>query len=502
MASTETLPLSSTGADQTATASPLSTWAENYSITLDPLQGRKARFPTLQSFSSGVTENGEWVLIGGRTNGLHNFTNKGTINFPPSHQNDRIWVYDPAQERSWSRPLSKSGLSAAKQLSLSTTNAEQLQQGDVLFRVGGYVYDESSKTFQTRNRLSAIDLGDLADWAKGKSKQLPQNSVLSVKGEAIDVNGEPTHLFAVTGGELLAGRRDGQAQLIFGQDFKGGYTSGSNGLYTSQVRNFNIDYQPKRGKLSYSLNRVTEPNDSLYRRRDLNVITQLDRNAKGKLVQEAAALAGVFYNGEGVWTVPVGIDLLTGQPTMPDPNNPATFRQGFNQYTAANLGLYSRNEDSQTNLIFGGISALILDPSGEPYYVNRDNDPNQAFSYPFTSQIAALSRTENGEWTQAIAGSFPSLSNDLGQPLTYGASSTFIPIPNGQNKNVRYLADGILDLDRLQGKSRPGKPVLVGYVVGGIESQVSSDFNDLSTYGSTNYTVASGEIFQVMITPN
>jgi hypothetical protein len=50
-----------------------------------------------------MTRSGEWVLIGGRTNGLHNFTNKGIENFPPAHQNDRIWVYDPVRDRSWSR---------------------------------------------------------------------------------------------------------------------------------------------------------------------------------------------------------------------------------------------------------------------------------------------------------------------------------------------------------------------------------------------------------------
>lgn len=102
MASNETIPLSSQGADQTATASPLSTWAENYTISLETLQDRRAPFPTLQSFSAGMTRSGEWVLIGGRTNGLHNFTNKGIENFPPAHQNDRIWVYDPVRDRSWS----------------------------------------------------------------------------------------------------------------------------------------------------------------------------------------------------------------------------------------------------------------------------------------------------------------------------------------------------------------------------------------------------------------
>jgi hypothetical protein len=44
--------------------------------------------------------------------------------------------------------------------------------------------------------------------------------------------------------------------------------------------------------------------------------------------------------------------------------------------------------------------------------------------------------------------------------------------------------------------------VLIGYAVGGIKSQLADDFNDPTTYGSTNWTQASGEIFKVMITPN
>jgi len=123
MANTTDLPLSSTGADQTATASPLSAWDEPWQVELEQVEQRSAKFPTLQSFSAGQTNAGEWVLIGGRTNGLHNFTPDGKANFPPSKQNDRIWVYDPVRERSWSRPLAQSCLGACKQLSLSTTNA-------------------------------------------------------------------------------------------------------------------------------------------------------------------------------------------------------------------------------------------------------------------------------------------------------------------------------------------------------------------------------------------
>ena len=502
MAASADLPLSSTGADQTASASPLHSWSEPWSVELQQLQQRSARFPTLQSFSAAQTNTGEWVLIGGRTNGLHNFTPDGEANFPPSHQNDRVWVYDPVKERSWSRPLAKSGLSAGKQLSLSTTNAQQFQEGSVLYRVGGYVFDESTRSFSTRNRLSAIQVDDLAAWVKKDTKRLPKHSVLSTAGEALEVNGQNTHLFAVTGGEMLRGRKEHQAQLIFGQDFSGGYVPGSNGLYTEQVRNFDIRYKPKKGKLGYRLNSLSTPVESAYHRRDLNVVTQLKRNSQGELTPHGAALGGVFYGGEGVWTVPVQIDLVTGQPTMANPDDPDTFRQGINQYTAANLGLYSSREDSQTSLIFGGISAITIDPNGQPYYVNRDNSPDQAPPVPFTSQIAAIKRSGDNSWSKSLAGSFPNLENAAGEPLSYGASSVFIPLEPGQDQRVRYLAEGVLDLDRLQRRTQPGESVLVGYVVGGIEAQVANDFSDLSTYGSSTYTVASGEIFKVMITPN
>jgi len=502
MADSADLPLSSTGADQTASASPLSSWNEPWSVELKQHQQRSATFPTLQSFSAAQTETGEWILIGGRTNGLHSFTADGKANFPPSHQNKRIWVYDPVRERSWSRPLAKSGLGAGHQLSLSTTNAQQFQQGDVLFRVGGYVYDQATQSFSTRNRLSAIQLDDLAAWVKRDTKRLPKHSVLSTAGEALQVNGQDTHLFAVTGGEMLEGEQKHQAQLIFGQDFSGGYTPGSNGLYTEQVRNIDIRHKPKKGKLGYKLNSVSTPVESAFHRRDLNVVNQLKRNGKGELSRHGEALGGVFYDGEGVWTVPVQIDLLTGQPSMANADDSSTFRQGINQYTAANLGLYSRRDDSQTSLIFGGISAITLDPNGQPYYVNRDNNPDLAHSYPFTSQIAAIKRNADNSWTQSLAGSFPNLANAAGEPLTYGASSVFLPLAPGQDQRVRYLTDGVVDLDRLQRRTEAGESVLVGYVVGGIESQVADNFNDLSTYGNSTYTVASGEIFKVMITPN
>ena len=491
--------------DQTATASPLSKWDPNYRIELEQFEGRTARFPTLQSFSFGLTESGLWVLFGGRTNGLHGFDpndSRGTLNFPPQFQNKDVWVYDPVRDLSWSRPWSESGLSEDIQLSMSSTNGQAFQQGDVLFRTGGYVYDSVSKTFETRNRLSAIDLGDLATWVIDKSNQLPFGSVLSVAGSPLTVEAKETNFFAVTGGEMLKGGNANQAQLIFGQDFSGAYGPASNGLYTSQVRNFEIYYDRDEGgsNLGYKVLSVSTPNEAAYRRRDGIVQRHLSIDDNGQLSQHAEALGGVFFNGTGVWTVPVRIDLITGQPIMADPSSPDTFRQGVNQYTAASLGLYSLSKDSQTDVIFGGISAITINPEGLPYYVNQYNEPNISFPYPFTSQIAALTLRADGSWDQALAGNFPSVSRK-GKPLSFGANSSFIPVAQGQDPRVRYLADGVLDLDLINQSTRQGDSVLVGYVMGGIQSQVFDDFNDLSTYGSTNYSLASGEIFKVFFTP-
>ena len=492
--------------DQTPTASPLSNWDANYDIQLKRLEGRMADFPTLQSFNFGLTALGQWVLVGGRSNGLHGFDpndTRGTLNFPPAFQNTKVWVYDPVRDLSWSRSWSESGLSDDIQLSMSTTNAQAFQQGNVLFRNGGYVYDSSKKVFETRNRLTAIDLNDLASWVIDKDKQLPRKSVVSVEGSPLTVDGKETSFFAVTGGEMFSGTSPNQVQLIFGQDFKGAYGPNTNGLYTSQVRTFDISYSRFKGgsRLGYNVQSVSPSNPAANRRRDLNIMRHLSKEMNGDLSQHAEALGGVFYNGtgsaNGVWTVPVSIDLLTGQSIMADPLLPTTFRQAVNPYTASNVGLYSRSKDSQTDLIFGGISAITPNPvTGQPYYVNQYNEPNVSFPYPFTSQTAALTRKSDGTWSQSLIGTFPSVTRK-GKPLTFGAASSFIPLSPEQDPRVTYLADGVIDLDLLTSSTQKGDSVLLGYVVGGIQSQVADDFSNLSTYGSTNYSLASGEIFPV-----
>ncbi|MEB3319461.1 MAG: hypothetical protein VKI63_00790 [Cyanobium sp.] len=139
----------------------------------------------------------------------------------------------------------------------------------------------------------------------------------------------------------------------------------------------------------------------------MHVANRLRRTPNGERNRSGAALSGVFFGGEGVWTVPEEIDLLTGQPTMANANDPATLRQSMNEYVAANLGLCSRRDNSQMKPSFGGISAIRLDPDGQPCFVNRDNNPKLAPSYPFPSQLAARKRNGDNRWTPSSPAASP-----------------------------------------------------------------------------------------------
>ena len=51
----------------------------------------------IQSFVSAVYH-GKWLLLGGRTNGLHGF-NADNNNFPPRKQNTMVYVVDPKKRQ-------------------------------------------------------------------------------------------------------------------------------------------------------------------------------------------------------------------------------------------------------------------------------------------------------------------------------------------------------------------------------------------------------------------
>jgi hypothetical protein len=448
------LAFSASAQNQTSTFSPIVIGGSlPYTLSLSVYNmGGSALVPTLQSYALGVSNN-LWVLVAGRTNGLHNFTNDGFQNFPPAYQNTTIWVIDPVNKQTWSRSLNDptANLTVSQVDALSATNTEDVQIGDRLYIAGGYVYDRTTDNYTTYSTLSALDLAGVVDWVQNGTGTL-----------ASHLRQTTDPILKVAGGELRM--INGRALLVLGQDFEGPYTVASNGNYTEAVRTFDIVDDGVTLSIANASSSI--PADE-YRRRDLNVVPFLK---DGGATEGLLALAGVFLPGAtgGAWTVPVEISA-DGTPSMADPNLPATFKQGMNTYRSATISLYSASRGETHTISLGGISLEYFDPATQQIAY----DPG----IPFINGITDIVRTDAGAYSQYYLGEFPSIPNpsNANAPFLFGAEANFIPSPV-----IPTYDNGMLNLDSLT------QPTVIGYVYGGI---IASQANFGAT-GASNYIFA------------
>ena len=456
---------SAVGQHQTPTFSPLEP-ADSipYRIKLQEYDLGSAQLPGIHSYAAG-SYGGKWVLIAGRTNGVHDLDQSGEGSFPPESQNRDVWVIDPVSKQSWHRSLGDpfagvtdpvSGLSPNQIASLTPTNNQFEQVGNTLYMTGGYGLNPASE-FTTFDKLTAINLPSMVDW------------VVNGTGHAVDSIRQIDHAIAsVTGGAMH--EMNGRMHIVFGQDFEGPYSPRSEGTYTRQIRSFDI---VDDGVNLAIANATSTAIDSAYRRRDLNVIPVLKPDGLGGTEEELVALSGVFTTGFGVWTVPVEIDA-SGTPTMADPNAADTFKQGFNGYHSAKMGLYSETTGEMNEFLFGGISLQYLDPLTGLV----ETDPDM----PFVNDITAIAIDANGEYSQHHMGYFPEIVDGTGKQWRFGANAEFFPA-----EGINTFENGVLDLDALSGTTS------LGYVFGGLMT------NGPHTRGFPDVTsTASFRIFEVV----
>jgi hypothetical protein len=445
--------------NQTTDLSPIQMGGLPYNIGVQAYDFGSADLPTLQSFAAGVYD-GKWVLIAGRTNGLHGFTNSSAQNFPASAQNDDVWVIDPVTKQSWHRSLaSDSTISAQTLAELTPANTEFSQLGDRLYMVGGYGVRGTGTGFTTQNALTAIDLPGMIDW------------VMTGNGTAsshIRQAHDPT--FQVTGGDLYP--LNGHMQLVFGQNFLGGYTPATEGAYTQQIRSFDI--VDNGTTLSFANVASTTPSAN-YRRRDLNVFPTVSRTS-GTLTNGLVALSGVFTTTNGAWTVPVQIDS-NGSPSMADPTLASTFKQGMNNYNSAKLGLFSESANQMHEVLFGGISLTDFDRSTNTFI--QDNN------LPFINQITSVVIDQNGNYSQHLLGEFPQILDQSGNQLRFGAEAQFF-LADG----VPTYDNGVIKLDALT------QPTVLGYIFGGLFANAP---NTQGVAGAVSGAL--NQIFEVVYSP-
>jgi len=412
--------------------------------------------------AASAQDGSNFLFITGRINGFHGFMNSG--DFPPSKQNSTVFVVNTRTKTVHSRSLHDplAGLTQSQIDTLSVVSPQSYQSGNTLYITGGYGVVTKTGNFSTKDTLTAINVSGLIHW-------VIHPDCGTRAADYIRQISNP--VFQVTGGAMF---QFGQCPtlLIFGQNFIGNYTTSSNGIYTQQVRRFNIIDDGKC--LDVEVLKPTPPNPD-FRRRDLNIIPII-KVADSCKTPAYVALAGVFTLDTGIWTVPVEI-TTNGTPTMADPNLESTFKQSLNIYASAHVELLAGCGDIYS-ILFGGLTFEFFE----------DGQFMTSTDFPFTKQVAAIRRSPDGQYTQSLLSvEYPTIlstQSNPGNTLLFGAGAKFIIEPN-----IPIFSNGVLDLSKIK------CPTVIGYIVGGIQSTLPNT-NVLSD------SAASPFIFEVTLTPN
>ena len=407
-------------------------------INIENLGGR-------QSFAVGQA-NGKWLIIGGRTDGLHR--RQPFASFDINGQPNELLVIDPVSKQKWTANLSV--LPIAIQEALKATNTDFIQNNNQLYLIGGYGYSNTLGDHTTFNTLTAIAVSETIA------------AIISNSNFSNYFRQTSNNIFQNTGGQLE--KINDTYYLVGGQDFQGRYNPsgpthgpGFTQIYSNQIRKFKII----DNGIDLSINNIVIINDSVnLHRRDYNALPQILPN----LNQGITAYSGVFQqNVDLPYLNSVTIDSLSHST-----NN--SFNQYYNHYHCANIPLYAASKNEMHALFFGGI-AQFYDSLG---ILVQDNNA------PFVKTIARVTRDANGSMAE--------YKLPIEMPAFLGAGAEFI-----YNENMPTYTNGVIKMDELSADS-----TVLGYIYGGINSSAKNIFwiNDGSQ------STASANIYKVTLHKN
>ena len=397
--------------------------------------------PGLQSFAWGQ-EAGQWFLVGGRTDGLHR--RQPFAAFLASDNNTMAYVIDPVTQQVWSASISTLPQALFEQL--QSTNMEFVQRGETLYVIGGYGYSPTASDHITYPNLTAIDLPGAMDAIRNGETIAPFfRQIIDPRMEVTGGQlGRIADHFFLVGGQRFIGRYN-----PMGPDFGPGFVQ----EYTNAIRKFRIDDD---GAIM-TISDYTEAVDTMeLHRRDYNMVPQVfPDGSKGYTV-----FSGVFqYAADVPWLNTVDING-SGWNVVP------VFEQLLNQYHTAHAAFWDSTANTMATVFFGGIGRFYFDGN------TLMDDPN----VPFVNTISKVSRDASGQLAEAAISNMPGL---------LGASGEFIP-----ESGLSITEDGIIRTDLLFGDS-----VLIGHIVGGIESTAANIF--FTNTGTQSDAVA--RVFEVWL---
>ncbi len=393
----------------------------------------------VHSFAQGQWD-GQWVIIGGRLDGLH--ARQPFRAFPQSDNNTQIKIVDPATKEVWT--TSMQSLPTTIQEQLQATNMQFFQEGAHLFIIGGYAYSESKATHITFPALTIVDLKGLVSNIRGEK---------SITADFQQIQHED---FAVTGGYL--GKIDSDFYLVGGHRFDGQYNPMGHATFTQTYTNAIRKFSLKNSDGSWSLDQIEEIYDPVHlHRRDYNLLPQIFPDGTfGYTI-----FSGVFQiNEDRPFLYPVDITAEGYEPHT-------GFNQYLSNYHSACATLYDRDGNAMHNLFFGGISQHYYEGDS----LVKDNN------VPFVKTISLVSRDKNGQLEEVRL--------PVEMPNYLGASAEFI-----LNGSLPLAGPDIIELADVEADS-----FLLGYIVGGIESGVQNAF----AFNNTEATAASTTVYNVYL---
>jgi hypothetical protein len=408
-----------------------------YSIVAEPF--RVDGLPGLHSFSI-AQYGGKWLIIGGRTDGLH--PRMPMNSFSSFKNNTSIYVVDPLAQKVWSRSVNDLPTSIKEQL--QSSNPNYYQDKDTLYYIGGYAFSRSADAHITFPYLTTVYVSKLI-------QAVIENKDIHECFKQINDTA-----FAVTGGQLV--KIGEQFYLVGGHRFDGTYNpEGQPSFtqrYTNQVRRFSINNSANQ----LSISDYSTITDALHlHRRDYNLIPQLFADgSEGYCIS-----SGVFqYDVNKPFYYPVDItrDSIKAYPY---------FNQYLTNYHTAHVALYERTQAFMYTLFFGGMGVGSIS--------------NQEFTtdtlVPFVNTISVLTRTGQNDFEEYA---LPS-----GLPLYTGAASAFL-----FNENLPHTPNHVLLID----ESLPDT-VFLGYLIGGILSKTENPFTQNETARLTEASATHYKIY-------
>lgn len=419
--------------------------------------------PGFPAFHSGsvAQHNGKWFILGGRTNGMHGFY--PPFAFPNNGKQNQIYVVEPTAGDVWSVGLDSLPLALREQL--SSSNMQFAQHNGKLYIAGGYGYQAAIDDFTTFPYLTSVDLASLAD------------SVIAGGNPAPCFKTVTDSSMAVAGGRL--GRVGDRFFLACGHYFHHRYSKEDLGSfiqrYTYQVRMFNIK---DSGNVLALENKAALTDSVNFRRRDFNM-TAYSEGADGDGLM---IWSGVFRDS---------VDLPHYRPIRVRANGTyevLPLEQKMAHYQSGAMSLKGNGEQpfpgsgKYLHYFFGGMAEYYTDSAGQTV-----QDSLVPFVKAFSSvQLGGGNEHENfyGPFTAPYDyGGMNSQRMRYGFGGYEGTNVEFIP-------NPQYLLAGVEVLSVNPGA---GTPVLLGHLVGGIEStgRNIADLNDPSL------SFASGKIYAV-----